>query len=106
MIYADDFDDISDKQYRDEAEDMLRRDLSSYESLLSEEDKADLLRLRELESVDEDQIAEELLAKCKIKSAESKLVRNVRNAIRHKKELDISTTTHFLKELSEAIPTD
>ena len=53
---------ISDKQYRDETEDLVRNTLKEVEASLDSSDREDLKRIEDIEAIDENRVAENLLS--------------------------------------------
>ena len=99
FISAEDFYEISDKQYRVETENMIKRDALHYESELSQQDREDLIKLEELESVDENEIAAKLLEGCKIKPSKDPILEQVKRSLGRKQQLEDSVADELMTKL-------
>jgi hypothetical protein len=99
LISPDDFEEITDKQYRDETERAIKSQQRQYKSAMTQEETADYAQLKEIEAVDEDAIAAQLLQNCKIKPSKNPILEEVKKAVDTKTELDQKTTDRLLKKL-------
>jgi ATP-dependent Lon protease len=95
------FPQVSDKTYRDETEDSVKEKLAQIQDELCDQDKVDIKTITEIEELDENTQASELLKKVDAEIAVSEAIAILRRKISRKKKLSDSDYKDFTKKINQ-----
>jgi hypothetical protein len=100
-VGSDIFPQVSDKTYRDDTEDSVQEKLTQMKDELSDQDKVDLKKIAEIEELDENAQASELLKKVDAEIDVSETIAELRRGISRKKKLSDSDFKDFTKKINQ-----